>query len=126
MFRIIGIDDSINVCDCCGKSNLKSTVVVDINGTLHNYGSVCATRHTGLNAQEIKKAIKRESDGRLEAALKEYDKSMQRAALYNKQSQAREKGLVGVSFKNYCDLEIKAARLLADTLSEKFGVKLHI
>lgn len=54
MFRIIGIDDSVNACDCCGKSNLKSTVVVDIDGTLYNYGSVCASWHTGLSDREIK------------------------------------------------------------------------
>lgn len=46
--KAIGIDDSVNVCECCGKSNLKSTVVMqcDDGGILH-YGSVCASRNSG-------------------------------------------------------------------------------
>lgn len=75
MFKIIGTDDAVNTCDCCGKTNLKSTVIVEVDGELLHYGAVCATRHTGLNSKEITAAIKTELDGRKLAAKKEYQSS---------------------------------------------------
>jgi len=72
MFKILGTDDSINSCDCCGKSGLKHTVVVEINGEEFHYGSTCATKHTGLRYNQINKAIQDERDHRKESARKEF------------------------------------------------------
>lgn len=55
MVTILGTDDTITTCECCGKTNLKHTVAVEISGVIHHYGSVCATKHTGV--KNINKAI---------------------------------------------------------------------
>ena len=46
-FVFQGITDEVTVCDCCGKTGLKSTVVFDVAGDLVHYGSTCAARNTG-------------------------------------------------------------------------------
>lgn len=46
-FVFLGVTDEVNSCDCCGKSNLKSTVAFDVTGEIVHYGSTCAARHTG-------------------------------------------------------------------------------
>lgn len=48
MARTLGTDDSVNACDCCGKVNLKFTVVIELDdGQIVHYGQVCAGRNTG-------------------------------------------------------------------------------
>jgi len=48
MARTLGTDDAVNTCDCCGKTNLKFTVVIELDGgDLVHYGQVCAGRNTG-------------------------------------------------------------------------------
>ena len=42
MKTIIGYTDSINECDCCGKTELKGTYCIDLDGVELYYGSVCA------------------------------------------------------------------------------------
>ena len=53
--KVLGITDERTTCDCCGKSNLKRTVALELeNGTISYYGTTCAT-----NAfRGISKAIK--------------------------------------------------------------------
>jgi hypothetical protein len=48
-YTVAGISDEHNTCDCCGKSNLKSTVVLlDLDsGEFVFFGCVCASRNTG-------------------------------------------------------------------------------
>ena len=53
-----GTDDSVTTCDCCGKSNLKSTVIIELdNGEIVHYGSVCARRNTGKDRATITREI---------------------------------------------------------------------
>jgi hypothetical protein len=47
-FKILGVDDSITSCDCCGKSNLKKTVALDAEGEIVYYGVNCAARALGF------------------------------------------------------------------------------
>lgn len=42
--RVLGINDEVTTCECCGKSNLKCTVVLtNGEGEVH-YGRDCAAR----------------------------------------------------------------------------------
>lgn len=86
-YKAIGTDDAVNTCDCCGKTNLKATVLMeDLNtGALVHFGSVCATRHSGRSISVIRceidarqmaiknavaKALRESAEGRAyEAAL---------------------------------------------------------
>lgn len=58
-FKIIGFTDSINDCDCCGRSELKGTYCVSIDGNEFYYGVTCASKHTGLNDKQIKLEVKK-------------------------------------------------------------------
>ena len=42
MFKILGITDDVTTCDCCGKTNLKKTVVLDNGSETVFYGVDCA------------------------------------------------------------------------------------
>lgn len=52
-YRYIGITDETTTCECCGKANLRSTVVLSLLDTDGNheetafYGSTCAARALG-------------------------------------------------------------------------------
>jgi hypothetical protein len=73
--KILGTDDSVNSCDCCGKSGLKHTVIVEVNGEILHYGSTCATRHTGLKSGQIKKQIENIAESIKHKAKEEFESS---------------------------------------------------
>lgn len=67
------IDDSVTTCDCCGKSGLKFTVLIELNcGEVVNYGSVCATRNTGKTRPAINVEIRKADADRKTAARTEF------------------------------------------------------
>lgn len=109
---ILGINDAIHNCDCCGKSNLKSTVIVDVDGSIFHYGSSCATKNTGLTSKIINKRltkIKRDAaneiqklyDVRLKIANVRVRDDITTCNKNIKFREARAKGLVGVPFREY-------------------------
>lgn len=53
--RFLGTDDSVTTCDCCGRTELKSTVAIETAaGEVVHYGCVCAARALGRTTEEIK------------------------------------------------------------------------
>ena len=40
--RILGVSDEVPTCDCCGKTNLKKTIVIEIDGDVQYWGTECA------------------------------------------------------------------------------------
>jgi ribosome-binding protein aMBF1 (putative translation factor) len=56
MRTIIGYTDSITECECCGKTDLKGTYCLDIDGVELYYGSTCAFKSHGVTVEEQKKA----------------------------------------------------------------------
>lgn len=46
--KVLGITDSVNVCDCCGKKDLARTVAIDLDGEVVYYGTSCATQKHGV------------------------------------------------------------------------------
>jgi hypothetical protein len=61
--KVIGMSDDVNTCDCCGKTDLKRTVVLQDNetGETFHYGTTCATKRSNgcINAEERKNKIKK-------------------------------------------------------------------
>lgn len=53
MEKIIGYTDQINECECCGKSKLKGTFCLEIDGVERYYGSTCAFKKH-ITTKEIK------------------------------------------------------------------------
>ena len=60
--KIIAFTDSVNECDCCGKSGLKGTFCVQINGNEFYYGSTCAFKKHGFAKGDDKSALKNYSN----------------------------------------------------------------
>jgi len=54
MTTIIGYTDSITECECCGKTELKGTYCLDIDGTELYYGSTCAFKNHDINIENQK------------------------------------------------------------------------
>lgn len=77
-YKAIGTDDAVNTCDCCGKTNLKATVVMEdlSTGALVHFGSVCATRHGGRSLG----AIHSEIDARQMAIKNAVEKALRESA----------------------------------------------
>lgn len=57
-YRILGTDDSVNSCDCCGRTGLKFTVTIELeSGEIVHYGQVCATRKDWIVGNDVVKAL---------------------------------------------------------------------
>lgn len=69
----LGTTDEVSTCDCCGRSELKSTVALSIDGgDAVYYGVVCAARTLGRSAKEVRAGAKKADDDKAarEAAVK--------------------------------------------------------
>jgi hypothetical protein len=91
--NILGIDDSITTCGCCGKSGLKFTILVERTGEVFNYGRVCATKHTGLGYTQIKQNITCAREAIKTAAKLEYTNSTEYLMHCNKLRELNNSGV---------------------------------
>jgi len=57
--KIIGFTDKVNECDCCGKTGLKGTYCISIEGNELYYGVSCASNVTKYTTEVIKKEVKK-------------------------------------------------------------------
>jgi hypothetical protein len=56
--KILGINDEVTTCECCGKTNLKKTVVLGTETGELRYGTSCAARALlGNDKQSSQKII---------------------------------------------------------------------
>lgn len=55
---ILGTTDSITACERCGRSDLKKTVVLNIEGEIVHYGTECASKTLGQSAKEVREGVK--------------------------------------------------------------------
>lgn len=122
MKTILGIDDAVNTCDCCGKTNLKSTVIVDVDGEILHYGSVCATRHTGKTGGEIKRDIDQRQVANVNDARAELGRAQEVIELEAKRNAARKAGLIGVKFMQFCKPEQEAFDVVREAIAAKYDV----
>ncbi len=62
-YTALHLDDSVTTCDCCGRTNLKATVLMRSDlGELFYFGRTCAARNSGKTSQQITKEIRKELD----------------------------------------------------------------
>ena len=60
-FTALCLDDSVTTCDCCGRTNLKATVLMQSDlGDLVHFGQVCAARNSNKTRQQVTKEIRAE------------------------------------------------------------------
>lgn len=66
MFKVQGANDEVTVCGCCGRDNLKSTVILacldsdgNPTGEVVRYGTDCAARAAGWTHRDVTVMVRR-------------------------------------------------------------------
>lgn len=123
-YRTLAIVDDVNTCDCCGKSNLKSTVAMERDdGEVLYFGSVCATRHSGRESKVIRKEAVDALAVKKAAAHKEMYGSTEHANFQTRMEQARNAGVrPGNAFIEFCRDACAAAEAKQVEIAAKFGI----
>ena len=123
MAKALGTDDSITTCDCCGKSNLKLTVIIELDcGQIVHYGTTCAARNTGKSSKQINSEIRTEAARIRDAASAEYRASAEYKALMAK-IQSRPHNMLGRSAMEFIAVEDAADTQARVRIAQKFGLK---
>jgi hypothetical protein len=69
LIKCLGTDDSVNSCDCCGRSELKATVAFETeSGEVVYFGVVCAAKASGKSSAWIRSEAKVADDAKVSAA----------------------------------------------------------
>lgn len=125
LFNVLGSDDSVTTCDCCGKANLKATFAIEMieTGEILHYGSVCVTRNTGRKTGELN-AMKAARDAeKIKAARAEYWARPERAAYDARMKEARAVGsMPGREFMEFCREAREADETARDDIAARHGV----
>ncbi len=53
MIEFKGVSGSVTTCECCGKPDLKKTVILDIDGQVIHYGTTCAGKAMGVKTTGV-------------------------------------------------------------------------
>jgi hypothetical protein len=61
MNKILGITNDVTQCECCGRNDLKSTVIIasEDGEIIGHFGSTCARSYVAGTGAEIEKRAKR-------------------------------------------------------------------
>jgi hypothetical protein len=102
MSKQLGTDDSINTCDCCGKTGLKFTFAVELDdGEVVHYGSTCVTRHTGKTPAAIRNEVFEREQAEKQRREKMFRETPEYIAYQAKWNEAYKLGLIGKQFKAF-------------------------
>lgn len=118
--KILGLCDSVNSCQCCGKQGLKHTVAIDFDGEILYYGSSCARKPSGLNSKEIKSEIQKRQEFLKNKIQEELLKSSEYKFLNAKRNEAFKLNLEGRDFMKYCSKENELFLSLKENLQNKY------
>lgn len=120
--KALGTDDSITNCDCCGKSGLKFTVIVELdNGEIAHYGQICARRNTGKTQLVINSEIKVHQETVLKAARAEFFASQEYLA-ERARFAVRPSSMLGRDAMAFVKDACAAADSVRRTVAAKHGV----
>nr|WP_280971438.1 hypothetical protein [Cupriavidus gilardii]WDE72676.1 hypothetical protein [Cupriavidus gilardii] len=108
--KILGFNDGIHTCDCCGRSQLKGTFGVQLeSGDIVHYGSVCVTRSTGQTKAAIIAEVAKHEAGQKTEKEATYAATAEAVAYEAKMREARQARLIGIAFAEFCKVERAAA-----------------
>jgi len=122
-YKTLAIVDDVNTCDCCGKSNLKSTVAMERDdGEVLYFGSVCAARHSGRDTKAIKSEAKAEHDRRVHLARVELRDSNEEMTANARMNEAHKAKLIGIAFREFCRATSDAASAKRAEIAAKYSL----
>lgn len=125
MSKALGITDAVTTCDCCGKSNLKCTVEIELDGgEIVHYGRICASRNTGKPAKVINAEVAAEADRKRRAARAEFESSPQAGALAARIKEAYSQSIApGRAFADFCRAAREAADSIRNDIAARHGLQ---
>lgn len=123
-YTTLAIVDDVNTCDCCGKSNLKSTIAMERDdGEVVYFGSVCATRHSGRDSKAIRSEAKRAHDANVKTATVRYRNSYEAVEYSIKLAEASRLGIrPGKAFADH----VRDAGAAADAKRKELAAQFHV
>ena len=125
MARALGTTDEVTACDCCGKSPLKLTVIMELDdGEIVHYGTTCARRNTGKGQREITSEIAEHARRTLAAAQAEF-KATPEAAAERAAFDSRPRNLVGRAAMEWVREACAAADVARKAIAAKHGIPGH-
>ncbi len=131
MIKVLGINDAVNSCDCCGKSNLKSTVIVSIDGVVFHYGSTCAARNLNISKLVLNAGIRlakeqaeREFEIRRGIAMVDVMNLPSFKILQDQTTATMKTGLIGKPFKEAMQPYRDAFAADLPAIATKHGLKI--
>lgn len=120
--KALGTDDSITNCDCCGKSGLKFTVIIEMDdGDIAHYGQVCARRNTGKDQRTITSEINAHKAAKIAAAQAEW-KTHPANLAERARFAIRPTNLHGLAAMEFVREACEAADAVRNLLAAKHGV----
>jgi len=125
--KALYITDEIDTCDCCGRTDLKATVAMQLSdggGILH-YGRTCAARNSGKTSKQIKKEIADNRQARIDAAYNELQETPAKQAWYAKRIElyAKYKGrLSSAEWSRMIAPEADALEAVIQQIAKKHGI----
>lgn len=124
MARALGTDDSVTNCDCCGKSGLKFTVIMELDdGEIAHYGQVCAGRNTGKTKPQINSEIKAHAEAQKRAARAEFFAHPAYLAERARFAERERAGIrPGIAAMAFVEDAVAAADAVRASIAAKFGV----
>ena len=126
-YKTLGTDDAVNTCDCCGKSNLKFTVVMECieSGNVVHFGSTCATRHSGRKLSAITSEIETRQRA-ISAAVEQAMRNSAEGRAYQAALSAALEAHIppGAAFKAFVQSARVAAQALEISLKAQFSATL--
>ena len=123
-YKTLAIVDDVHTCDCCGKSNLKSTIAMQRDdGEVLHFGSVCATRHSGREAKVIRKEAATALQQRNDEATAQVRSHRAFSAYQSKMAEAHAMKLVGVPFKTFCQSQYEEFCWVVQCTADAFGLR---
>ncbi|KKI36003.1 hypothetical protein VI03_24785 [Burkholderia vietnamiensis] len=122
--RVLGFEEAITTCDCCGKAKLKGTFAVERDdGEILYYGSVCVTRHTGKAAKAVRQEARDATEARRQLASKELADHPATIADRLKMQEGHKRGLRPPEFIEFHREELAAAEQARREIAAKYGFK---
>jgi hypothetical protein len=70
--KVLGTCDSVNQCECCGRTGLKKTVAIgNTDGNVRYLGTECAARAMGVRKATVEKGVRSAAKEAVLAAARE-------------------------------------------------------
>ena len=126
VMKALYLTDEIDTCDCCGRTDLKATVAMQLSeGGILYYGRTCAARNSGKDQRQIKKEIADNRQAQIDAAHDELQETPAMKAWYDKRIElyAKYKGcLSSAEWARMIAPESDAVELVRQQIAKKHGI----